>query len=60
MYALAAGRFLPIPPKNHIQLVADLEDDPLICGTCIDNSLLRDVLPIWNVPSSADGGDDHS
>ena len=59
MYALAAGRFLPIPPENHTQLVADLEDDPL-CRTCIDNSLLRDVLPIWNVPSSADGGDDHS
>ena len=30
MYALAAGRFLPIPPENHIQLVADLEDDPFV------------------------------
>ena len=30
MYALAAGRLLPIPPENHIQLVADLEDDPFV------------------------------
>ena len=30
MYALAAGRLLPIPPENHTQLVADLEDDPFV------------------------------
>ena len=27
MYALAADRFLPIPPENQLQLVSDLEDD---------------------------------
>ena len=30
MYALAAGRFLPIPPENRPQLVSDLEEDPFV------------------------------
>ena len=30
MYALAAGRFLPIPPENQLQLVSDHGDDPFV------------------------------
>ena len=30
MYALAAGRFLPILPENRPQLVSDLEEDPFV------------------------------
>ena len=30
MYALAAGKVLPIPPENHALLVADLEEDPIV------------------------------
>ena len=30
MYALAAGKVLPIPPENHALLVADLEEDPFV------------------------------
>jgi len=30
LYAVAAGRFLPIPPENQPTLVADLEADPFV------------------------------
>ena len=30
IYALAAGKVLPIPPENHALLVADLEEDPFV------------------------------
>ena len=30
MYALAAGKFLPIPPENVPQLVSDLNEDPFV------------------------------
>ena len=29
MYALAAGKLLPIPPENHALLVADLEEEDM-------------------------------
>ena len=30
MYAILAGKVLPIPEENHTKLVADLEDDPFV------------------------------